>query len=180
MTARVMAVHLDAQHRFSKVPVEAITLRAGLGVLGDAHCGATVQHLSRVARDPSQPNLRQVHLVAAELLDELTAQGFAVGPGVIGENITTHGVDLLGLPAGTRLGLGADAALEVTGLRNPCVQLDRHQRGLQRAVLDRDADGALIRRAGVMAVVLDDGVVRPGDPIAIQLPAGPHRRLEPV
>jgi MOSC domain-containing protein YiiM len=99
---------------------------------------------------------------------------------VIGENITTHGVDLLGLPAGTRLGLGADAALEVTGLRNPCVQLDRHQRGLQRAVLDRDAEGALIRRAGVMAVVLDDGVVRPGDPIAIQLPAGPHRRLEPV
>lgn len=180
MSPTVVAVHLDAQHRFSKLPVEVITLRTGLGVLGDAHYGATVQHRSRVARTPNAPNLRQVHLVAAELLDELTERGFTVGPGTIGENVTTRDVDLLGLPVGARLELGAEAAIEITGLRNPCYQLDKHERGLQRAVLDRDEQGGLIRRAGVMAVVLRDGVVRPGDEITVHLPSGPHRRLEPV
>jgi MOSC domain-containing protein YiiM len=180
MTGVVVAVHRDAAHRFSKVPARSIELRAGLGVVGDAHFGATVQHRSRLARTPSAPNLRQVHLVGSELLAELEAQGFRVGPGVIGENITTRDIDLLSLPTGTGLAIGDAALLEVTGLRNPCVQLDRHQRGLMRAVLDRDADGQLIRRAGVMAVVLRDGEVRPGDRISVRLPSGPHRPLEPV
>jgi MOSC domain-containing protein YiiM len=176
----VVAVHRDAEHRFSKVPVEAIALRAGLGVDGDAHCGAAVQHRSRVARDPAAPNLRQVHLVAAELLDELAERGFRVAPGVIGENVTTRGVDLLALPTGTVLRLGADALVAVTGLRNPCVQLDAYQRGLLPAVLDRDAEGRLVRRAGVMGVVLRGGTVRAGDEIAVALPPQPHRALEPV
>ena len=176
----VVAVHRDPRHRFTKPAAQAITLRAGLGVEGDAHFGATVQHRSRVRRDPSAPNLRQVHLLAAELLETLVAQGFAVAPGSVGENITTRGIDLLGLPTGTQLRLGAEAVVEVTGLRNPCVQLDRFQDGLQRAVLDRDEAGALIRRAGVMAIVVHDGVVRAGDPIEVSRPDGPQRPLEPV
>jgi MOSC domain-containing protein YiiM len=176
----VVAVHRDAAHRFSKVPVDAIVLRTGLGVEGDAHAGATVQHLSRMRRDPGAPNLRQVHLLQSELLDELAAGGFDIAPGAVGENVTTRGIDLLALPTGTRLALGADAVVEVTGLRNPCVQLDRYRRGLQRAVLDRDEAGNLVRRAGVMAIVLADGVVRCDDPIAVTLPAVPHRALEPV
>jgi MOSC domain-containing protein YiiM len=180
VTARVAAVHRDGEHRFSKRPVDEIVLREGLGVDGDAHCGRTVQHLSRIARDPSAPNLRQVHLVAAELLDTLAGQGLRVAPGVIGENVTTRGVDLLALPTGARLRLGHTAVVEVRGLRNPCVQLDRYQPGLQRAVLDRDADGGLIRKAGVMAVVLRDGAVRAGDTITLELPPPPHHALVPV
>jgi MOSC domain-containing protein YiiM len=180
MTAAVVAVHRDALHRFSKSPVTEIALVEGIGVSGDAHAGVTVQHLSRIRRDPSAPNLRQVHLIAVELLDELTAAGFHVRPGRLGENVTTRGVDLLGLPTGALLQLGSDALIEVTGLRNPCVQLDRYQSGLQRAVLDRGPDGELIRRAGVMGVVRRGGTVRAGDPIALTLPAGDRRPLEPV
>ena len=153
---------------------------AGLGVDGDTHAGATVQHRSRVARDPSQPNLRQVHLVHAELHDELRAAGFDVASGQMGENVTTHGIDLLALPAGTRLRIGAHAELEVTGLRNPCTQLNGIQDGLMAAVLDRDASGNLVRKAGVMAIVLATGEIRPGDPIEVELPAEPHAPLEPV
>lgn len=177
---KVVAIHLDPAHRFSKQPAEALLLRTGLGVEGDAHCGVTVQHRSRVARDPSAPNLRQVHLLQTELLDELNASGFEVVPGAVGENVTTRGVDLLGLPTGARLRLGVDALVELTGLRNPCRQLDRYRRGLQRAVLDREEDGTLVRRAGVMAIVLADGAVCPGDTIDVALPDGPYRPLEPV
>ncbi|HYF42232.1 MAG TPA: MOSC domain-containing protein, partial [Ramlibacter sp.] len=158
----------------------SIRLLAGLGVEGDAHLGATVKHRSRVARDPSQPNLRQVHLLHAELFDELVAAGFAVFPGDLGENLTTRGLDLLALPTGTRLRLGGCAVVELTGLRNPCSQIDRFQRGLMVAVLDRDAQGQLIRKAGVMAIVLEGGEVRAGDAIAVELPAPPHRPLAPV
>lgn len=167
-------------HRFSKVPVSEIVLVAGIGVAGDAHAGITVQHLSRIRRYPSAPNLRQVHLLAAELLDELAAADFQVAPGRLGENVTTRGVDLLGLPAGSLLTLGGEALIEITGLRNPCVQLDRYQHGLQRAVLDRGPGGELIRRAGVMAVVRRGGTVRAGDPVTVTLPAGDRRPLEPV
>lgn len=175
----VVGVHRDGEHRFSKQSVDAITLRTGRGVERDAHYGETVQHRSRIARDPTAPNLRQVHLIAAELLDELVERGFRVTPGALGENVTTRGVDLLALPTGARLQLGPAALIEVTGLRNPCVQLDRFQNGLQRAVLDRTAAGELVRRAGVMAVVLRDGVVRPGDSISLTLPEV-HRPLVPV
>jgi len=159
---------------------EAIKLLAGLGVEGDAHLGKTVKHRSRVARDPSAPNLRQVHLIHAELHDELRAAGFVMAPGEMGENITTSGIDLLGLPSGTRLRLGDAAIIEVTGLRNPCGQLDELQPGLMAATLDRDAEGKLIRKAGVMAVVIEGGVVRAGDTIGVELPAAPHRPLNPV
>ena len=176
----VEAVARDDRHRFTKATADAITLLAGLGVEGDAHAGVTVQHRSRVRRDPTQPNLRQVHLVHAELLDGLRDRGFQVGPGTVGENVTTRGVDLLSLPTGTRLRLGPDAEIEITGLRNPCVQLDRYQRGLTAALLDRDDAGQVVRLAGVMAIVLTGGVVRPGDNVQVSLPALPHRPLLPV
>jgi MOSC domain-containing protein YiiM len=179
-TGLVAAVSRAADHTFSKPNEDRIRLLAGLGVEGDAHLGRTVQHRSRVARDPTQPNLRQVHLIHAELHDALRAHGFDVTPGVIGENVTTRGIDLLGLPVGARLALGAEAVVEITGLRNPCVQLDRFQPGLMAAVLDRDAEGDLVRMAGVMAVVVTSGDVRPGDGISVELPLPPHARLEPV
>ena len=157
-----------------------IRLLAGLGVEGDSHLGVTVKHRSRVAQDPTQPNLRQVHLIHAELHDELRARGFDIAPGDMGENVTTAGLDVLALPTGTRLRLGAEAVIEITGLRNPCAQLDRFRPGLMKAVLDRDAAGNLIRKAGIMAIVLASGAVKPGDPIAIELPSPPHRPLERV
>src|SRR3954468_18170473 len=178
--AIVTAVSRAPGHEFSKPTVDRIRLIEGLGVEGDAHLGETVQHRSRVARDPTQPNRRQVHLIHGELHDELRARGFAVAPGVMGENVTTRGIDLLALPAGTRLTLGTDAAIELTGLRNPCVQLDRYQQGLMAAVLDRDEHGELVRKSGVMAVVLAGGDVLAGDPIVIELPPGPPQPLGPV
>jgi len=178
--ALVDSVHRSAVHAVTKERVDRITLVVGHGVDGDAHLGSTVQHRSRVARDPTQPNLRQVHLIHAELHDELERRGFAVGPGTMGENVTTRGIDLLALPVGTRLTLGSQAVVEITGLRNPCAQLDGIHRGLMAAVLDRDPAGRLIRKAGIMGVVLVGGDVHPGDALAVELPAGPHRNLEPV
>jgi MOSC domain-containing protein YiiM len=180
MDGIIEAVSRSDGHTFGKTSRDAIRLLAGLGVEGDAHLGVTVKHRSRVARDPTQPNLRQVHLIHAELHDELAAAGFVVRAGEMGENVTTRGVDLLALPAGTRLHLGEAAVVEVTGLRNPCAQLDRFQPGLMAAVLDRDEHGGLVRKAGVMGVVLAGGDLRPGDPVRVELPPGPHRALEPV
>jgi MOSC domain-containing protein YiiM len=176
----VTAVSQSRGHTFSKPNVLSIRLIAGLGVEGDAHAGVTVKHRSRVRRDPTQPNLRQVHLVHSELFDELRGKGFEVVPGDIGENVTTRGINLLALPTGTKLRLGETATVEITGLRNPCVQLDTFQKGLMAATLDKDSDGNLIRKAGVMGVVLAGGEIRPGDAIAVELPAGPHRPLQPV
>ena len=180
MPALVTAVSRAAAHEFSKGNQESVRLLEGLGVEGDAHLGRTVQHRSRVAKDPTQPNLRQVHLIHEELHDELNANGFGVSPGDMGENVTTRGVDLLGLPRGAKLSLGDTAVVEVTGLRNPCVQLDRFQAGLMAAVLDRDAEGGLVRKSGVMAVVVTGGEVRPGDSISVELPPPPHRPLDRV
>jgi len=180
MSGTVTAVSRSGTHTMSKPIEDRIRLLEGLGVEGDAHLGVTVKHRSRVAKDPTVPNLRQVHLIHAELHDELRAQGFELAPGEMGENVTTRGVDLLGLPTGTRLRLGAEAVVEVTGLRNPCHQLNGLRKGLMAATLDRDAEGNLIRKAGIMAVVITGGEVRPGDPIAVSLPAVPHRKLEAV
>jgi MOSC domain-containing protein YiiM len=176
----VVAVSMSSGHTFSKGNASSIRLLAGLGIDGDAHAGVTVKHRSRVRADPTQPNLRQAHLVHAELFDELRGQGFDVAPGDIGENITTRGVPLLDLPRGTRLRIGGDAVVEITGLRNPCAQLDRFQPGLMRAVLDRDEQGGLVRKSGIMGIVINSGVVRPGDGIAVDLPAGDQVPLEPV
>ena len=179
MAGTVIAVSRSPSHTLSKPNEGSIRLLAGLGVEGDAHMGVTVKHRSRVAKDPTVPNLRQVHLIHAELHDELETAGFRLAPGVMGENVTTRGVDLLGLPTGARLRLGR-ALVEVTGLRNPCAQLNKIQPGLMAATLDRDAAGNPIRKAGVMAIVLAAGEVRPGDAIEIELPPEPRRRLEPV
>jgi hypothetical protein len=167
----VEAVARSRSHSFSKRPELLIRLVAGHGVEGDAHFGTTVKHRSRVVRDPNQPNLRQVHLMHAELFDELRDQGFNVGAGELGENITTRGLDLLSLPRGTRLRIGREAIVELTGLRNPCVQIDRFQEGLLAAVVDRGARGEVIRKSGVMAIVLTGGDVTVGDSIDVELPA---------
>ena len=176
----VTAVSCSGTHTLVKQNRDSIRLVAGLGVEGDAHLGETVKHRSRVARDPSLPNLRQVHLIHAELHDELRAAGLAVRAGEMGENVTTRSVDLLGLPAGTRLHLGGTATVEVTGLRNPCVQLERIQPGLMAATLARDGGGSLIRKAGVMGIVVAGGEVRPGDRVRVELPPEPRRPLTPV
>ena len=180
MNGIVAAVSRSAKHTLAKPNEPSIRLLTGLGVEGDAHLGITVKHRSRVARDPSQPNLRQVHLIHLELHDELREAGFTVSAGQMGENVSTRGVDLLGLPTGARLHLGSTAVVGVTGLRNPCAQLDRIQPGLMAATLGRDENGNLVRKAGIMGVVLAGGDVRPGDPIHVELPPQPHRPLAPV
>ena len=177
---RVLAVSARKGHHFSKTPSLGIRLLKGLGVAGDAHMGEMVKHRSRVRRDPTQPNLRQVHLIHAELFEELRVKGFVVQPAELGENVTTEGIDLLALPSGTRLHLGESAVVEITGLRNPCIQIDTFQEGLMAATLDKDADGNLVRKAGVIGIVLADGDIRPGDAIRVERPAGPHRPLQPV
>ena len=178
--SRVIAVSRSRTHTFSKDIVNTIRLIAGEGVEGDAHRGVTVKHRSRVQADPTQPNLRQVHLMHHELIQELQARGFDVHPATMGENITTTGVDLLALPTDTILAIGPDVKLKVTGLRNPCAQLDNYQQGLMAAVLARDEQGNLIRKAGIMSVVVAGGIVRAGDPIDVLLPAKPRRPLAVV
>lgn len=180
MKGFVEAVCSDHDYRFSKPVCESVRLIAGHGVEGDAHAGATVKHRVRLRRDPESPNLRQVHLLPAELLDELNAVGFSLAPGQIGENILTRGLELIELPVGTRLRLGDDAIVEVTGLRDPCNQLDKLRPGLMKAVLDRDEQGELIRKAGVMSIVVEGGNLNAGDEIVVELPSGSHQRLAPV
>ncbi|MEU0053506.1 MOSC domain-containing protein [Streptomyces sp. NPDC006309] len=180
MSGTVTAVSSNGVYSFTKPNRDSITLLAGLGVEGDVHAGVTVKHRSRVAQDPTQPNLRQVHLIHEELFAEVGAEGFRVAPGDLGENITTSGIDLLGLPVGTLLRIGDEAVLEVTGLRNPCRQIDRFQDGLLKRVVGRDEAGRLVLKAGIMSVVREGGAVRPGDTIRVELPSEPHRRLARV
>jgi MOSC domain-containing protein YiiM len=176
----VESVSTSADHVFSKTTRASIRLIAGIGVEGDNHAGATVKHRSRVRLNPAQPNLRQVHLMHSELFDELRAAGFTVRPGELGENITTRGVALLDLPTGTLLHIGREAVVELTGLRNPCVQIDNFQPGLLKAVLGRTESGELIRKSGVMSIVRVGGDVRCGDVVRAELPSSPHHPLQPV
>ena len=180
MAGSIHSVSISSSHTFHKTTCASIRLLAGQGVEGDAHCGVTVKHRSRVKADPTQPNLRQVHLIHAELFDELREAGYRVAPGEMGENITTHGIGLLSLPVGTRLHLGESAIVELTGLRNPCVQLDHFQPGLMKALLGKNEDGSLIRKSGVMGIVIEGGDVKPGDAIAVHLPSEPHRKMDRV
>jgi MOSC domain-containing protein YiiM len=175
----VIGVHVSGRHEFSKQAVDTITLLEGLGVEGDAHCGVTVKHRSRARWNPAQPNLRQVHLLHAELFDHLAARGFVVRPGDLGENIATRGLDLLGLPVGARLVIG-DAVVTVTGLRNPCVQIDRFAPGLLKEVAHTDAEGHPVRLAGIMGTVARGGPVRAGDEVCVELPPGRHYQLARV
>ena len=177
---RVLSVAASSEHGFSKQVRDTIEVAAGLGIAGDAHAGTTVKHRSRVRTDPTQPNLRQVHLLLDELLAELAGRGFAVGPGELGENILTTGIDLLALPRASVLAIGPSARLEVTGLRNPCAQIEAFRPGLLAAVLDKAPDGSLIRKAGIMTIVLASGPIAPGDQISVELPPPPHRALERV
>ena len=180
MSGVVTAVSRSSTHSLTKPNADRIRLLAGLGVEGDAHQGATVKHLSRIFKFGNAPNLRQVHLMHAELFDELRAKGFVVRSGVLGEYVTTSGIDLLALPAGTRLHLGVSAVVEITGLRNPCIQIDNFQQGLMAATLDKDANGNLVRKAGIMSIVIAEGDVRPNDAIRVEMPAEPHRALQVV
>lgn len=179
MSARIVAVHRSVDYTFSKQAADVVALVAGIGVEGDVHAGALVKHRHRVAQDPEQPNLRQVHLIQRELFDEVAVAGFTVTPGDLGENITTVDIDLLALPTGTTLRLGDEALVAVTGLRNPCGQINGFQVGLLGQMLHR-VDGRTVRRGGVMAVVVQGGQVHPGDSIEVGLPPGHHTPLEPV
>lgn len=178
--AYVAGTFASDTHSFSKVAQPSLTLVAGLGIVGDAHYGEAVQHVWDAQRDPTQPNRRQVHLIHAELLDEVRAKGFPVAPGELGENLSTRGVDLLGLPEGTHLRLGAEVIVEITGLRSCCVQIDDFRKGLLAHILERPKGGKLRRKGGVMGIVLRGGTVRPDDAITVTLPPEPHRPLEVV
>ena len=180
MSGTVTAVSSNGEYSFTKPSRDSVRLLAGLGVEGDVHAGVTVKHRSRVAQDPTQPNLRQVHLIHEELFAEVGTEGFKVAPGELGENITTRGIDLLGLPVGTLLSIGDSAVLEITGLRNPCLQIDNFQTGLLKQVVGRDEVGNIVHKAGIMSIVREGGVVRPGDTIEAELPSGPHKPLERV
>lgn len=176
----ILAVHAGPIHGFSKPGVASIDISEGLGVLGDAHAGVTVKHRSRVRADPTQPNLRQVHLIASELLDEVNALGFDVAPGALGENVTTRGLDLISLPRGTILELGDAVRLKVTGLRNPCSQIETFRPGLLKLMVGKREDGTPLLRTGIMTIVIAGGIVRPGDTLTALLPPEPHIRLERV
>lgn len=176
----VQSVHRSPTHTMAKYSEDQISLIEGLGVDGDAHAGKFVKHRSRIHLLPRKPNLRQVHFIHNELIDELQSKGFKVAPGIMGENITTSGLDILGLPEGTILHIGETAKVRVTGLRNPCKQLDGIQNGLMKAVLDKTPSGELIRKAGIMSVVIEGGDIRPGDPIIVHLPEGPFKPLDRV
>lgn len=178
--ATVIALSKSETHSFSKVNCEKLLLLEGLGIEGDAHMGKTVKHISRVKQDSAQPNLRQVHLIHSELFDEIELKGFHVNPGQIGENVTTHGIDLLSLPKGTILKIGADAAIEVTGLRNPCNQLNSIKEGLMNAVLGKDDNGTIILKAGIMGIVINGGEIHVKDTIEVVLPQQPYIKLERV
>ena len=180
MTGIIIALSTSSTHSFSKTNQDSIELIVGIGIKGHAHAGEKVKHRSRVARDPNQPNLRQVHLIHSELHEELKEKGFNVSPGDIGENITTKGIDLLNLPTHTLLHLGDEAKIKITGLRNPCAQLNTFQPGLMSAVLDKDEAGNIVRKSGVMSVVVSGGIVRTGDRITIELPIKPYQKLEKV
>ena len=180
MVGEVASVSRSGVHGFSKAVVEEIEILAGLGVRDDAHAGITVRHRYRVRRNPSAPNLCQVHLLQEALFAELASHGIPLSAGQLGENITTRGFDLLTLPVGTRLHLGPSAVVEVTGLREPCVQMNGLYRGMMKACLARDTDGTLIRKAGIMGIALAGGPVRAGDPIEVLLPAKPWRNMGPV
>ena len=180
MSGEVLAVALSPSHSFSKAPQPSIHLLAGLGVQGDAHAGVPVQHLYKVRKNPQAPNLTQVHLLQSELFLELAQQGIALSPGEMGENITTVDIDLLALPEATHLHLGERAVVELTGLRTPCTQMDKLRPGLMKACTLRGPRGQVIRKAGIMGIVLADGEVKPGDSLRIVLPPGVPRPLRPV
>lgn len=178
--ASVVSLSTSPTHSMSKKKVTQVELIKGIGISGDAHAGKKVKHRSRVRQNPDQPNLRQVHLIHSELFEELSTKGFMIKAGEMGENITTKGIDLLALSKGCILSIGSDVKVEITGLRNPCDQLNGLQEGLLNAVLDKDGNGKLIRKAGIMGVVLTSGIVKNGDKIIEFYQPEKHQALERV
>lgn len=178
MHAKVIAVSKSKVHGFSKAVEESITLIEDYGVEGDAHAGKKIQHVFLAKEDPERKNIRQVHLIASELFSDLSDKGFSVSAGQLGENITTQGIDLLSLFTGTRLHIGNDAIVELTALRHPCIQIDEFQKGLLKRVVHKNSDGKIVRKVGVMGIVLAGGVVNPNDDIIIEMPSEPHQDLE--
>jgi MOSC domain-containing protein YiiM len=172
----VVAVHRKEEYGVFKEIQESVHLVKGFGVQGDAHMGTLVQHRYNKKQNPNQPNLRQVHLIQAELFDDLKELGLIVKPGEMGENITTRNIDIINLPLDTKLHLGDSAILQLTGLREPCGQLNTVQKGLKNAVLDESGKS----RVGVMSVVLRGGAVKADDLIRVELPSEPHQDLQPV
>jgi len=179
-SGKVHSLSSSAQHSFSKHTTHQVEVIKGIGIKGDAHAGVKVKHRSRVAKDPNQPNLRQIHLIHLELLKELVAKGYTVNPGDLGENITTEGISILNLPKDTILKIGENVAIQITGLRNPCHQIDKFQKGLLKEVVGKNDAGDIIRMAGIMAIVLEGGMIKVNDEILVELPALPHQKLERV
>jgi MOSC domain-containing protein YiiM len=173
----VKSVSKSLSHTFSKNVVGQIKLIEGLGVEDDVHLGKTVKHQYLAKKYPTSANLRQVHLIHYELIEELNENGFSVSDGDLGENITTIGIDLLNLPTDTILKIGNEAVVKITGLRNPCVQLDMFQKGLLKAVIEKDENGNVIRKCGIMGIVIKSGIVRIDDAIEIIFPQKPFKKL---
>jgi MOSC domain len=172
----VVAVAADRGHRFSKPTRDRIVLLEGHGVEGDAHAGPFVRHRYLARRRPRVPNLRQVHLIPSELFRSLSEAGFEVAAGDLGENITTTGLDLERMPLGTLIEFGLMAMIELTGLRTPCVLIDRFQAGLKRQVLSSDETGPPFK-CGVLGVVRSGGPVAAGDAARARLPSSRFRTL---
>lgn len=180
MNATVISVSRSSGHSFRKACEESINLIEGFGVEGDVHAGKKIKHTFLAKEDPDRKNIRQIHLIAAELFTELKGKGFNVDPGQLGENITTEGIDLLSLPTGTLLHIGNGAVIELTALRQPCIQIDEFQQGLLKEVVYKDSGGNIIRKVGVMGVILVSGAVSPNDEIIVETPDKPHHKLDYV
>jgi hypothetical protein len=171
----VHSVSASPRHGFSKLVRESITLIKGHGVDGDAHAGAFVKHRYLARWRPRMANERQVHLINQALFEELFSEGFNVQPGNLGENVTTRGIDLLRLPLGTMLALGPTAAVELRGLRTPCVLVDRFRKGLLKALVRKGEQPRF--RAGVMGVVREGGILFPGNPVKVTISPAPWQAL---
>ena len=166
----VAGVFVSGGHTFSKSERYSVTLLQGLGIEGDAHCGSTVQHLSDRKKNSTRSNLRQLHLIQSELIEELNATGFDVRPGDLGENITTGQIDLPALPQGTLLRIGDTAVVEITGLRTPCFKIERFRKGLRSAVTEHRHGGPATLKGALMAIVVAGGVVNRDDRIGVIIP----------
>jgi len=179
LDGRVVGLARDGRNGFSKSAMDTICLIQGQGVEGDAHSGPFVRHRYLARRQPRLPNLRQVHLIPSELFEALRNAGYDLHPGDLGDNIATAGLDLETLPMGALLDLGSEACIELTGLRTPCVLIDRFRTGLKRQMVCSEPVAPRFR-CGVMSIVRTGGRLAVGDPIRVRLPPKPWTDLPAV